>query len=187
MKKQEFIKIQLDLLKRKDITPIDKLIISLLKSIQKDNNYFYAGEPALAEMLGLSTSTLKDRIKLLIDKKIIFKSADKKYIKVRHNQRMAIVLVDKNNPYPTNNTPKVKSKKEKTKSNTNTPKEEKEFVREEISYEIFGKLLSIPKYMKEDFEKYILNRNTILKEALRKSNIIREDYLNEKIEEIKNR
>ena len=187
MKKEEFIKIQLDLLNRKDITPTEKLVIAYLKSLQSNNNYHYAGVPSLAECLGMKKDNLNKVITKLEDKKIIFKSSDKKYIQKRYNQRMAIVLVDNNNPYPTNNTPKVKSNKEKTKSNTNTPKEEKEFVREEISYKLFGKELSIPKYMKEDFEKYILNRNTILKQALRKSDVIREDYLNEKIEEIKNR
>ena len=114
---ETFIKLEKELLKRKDITSTQKLIISYLQSHQTNKLYWFAGEPKLSEELGLSLPTLKDNIKTLEKKKIIFKSEDKKHIQHRYNKRKAIVLVDKDNPYPTSN-------ELSQQSNTNIPQEE---------------------------------------------------------------
>jgi biotin operon repressor len=121
---ETFIKLNKELLKRKDITSTQKLIISFLQSYQINNNYWYSGEADLSEELGISKSTLKENIKSLEKKKIIFKSEDKNYIQHRFNQRKAIVLVDSNNPYPTDNTPNITSKELSNQNDTNIPQEE---------------------------------------------------------------
>ena len=114
---ETFIKLNKELLKRKDITSTQKLIISYLQSYQINNKYYFGGEPQLAEELGLSHPTLRDNIKALEKKKIIFKSQEDKYIQHTFQNRKCIVLVDSNNPYPTSN-------ELSQQSNTNIPQEE---------------------------------------------------------------
>ena len=133
---ENFIKLQKELLQRTDITLIHKLIISYLQSYQSNNNYYYAGIPNMAKELGLSLTAVKDNIKQLEKRGIMFKSQDKKHINATFNNRKAIVLVDDNNPIPTNNTPKKSSNNTSTKSNINTPEVKKEVVIEEEIKEV---------------------------------------------------
>ena len=121
---ETFIKLQKELLKRKDITSTDKLIISYLQSYQINNNYYFGGVPQLAQELGLKTDTLYKVIDKLEKKKIIFKSQEDKYIQHTFQNRKCIVLVDSNNPYPTDNTSNITSKELSQQSNTNIPEKE---------------------------------------------------------------
>jgi hypothetical protein len=100
---ENYIKLQKELLQRKDIKPNEKLVIAFIQSYQINNLYYFGGEPELSKELGMVLKTLKRTIKSLEEKKIIFKSQEDKYIKHTFNNRNAIILVDDNNPYPTSN------------------------------------------------------------------------------------
>ena len=126
---ENFIKLQIN----KDYTLYQNVIISYLQSFQENNKYYYAGVKELSSILNIPISSLNNSINDLIKKKVIFKSKDKKHIQHTFNNRSAIVLVDKNNPYPTNDTSNIKPNEVKTKNNTNIPQEEIKDVTDEKS------------------------------------------------------
>ena len=145
---ENFIKLQIN----KDYTLYQNVIISYLQSFQENNKYYYAGVKELSSILNIPISSLNNSINDLIKKKVIFKSKDKKYIQHTFNNRSAIVLVDKNNHYPTNDTSNIKPNEVKTKNDTNIPQEEIKVVTDEKT--------QLQKLLEDEIEKLDKERNT---------------------------
>ena len=103
-----FARISTEIMKDKSLSPLHKLILGFLDTYQNKPDgsstkmVWYNTQENLAEELGVSLKTLTDAIRVLEGKGIIFQPKkgliDKK---AQYKNRKAIILVDENNPLPT--------------------------------------------------------------------------------------
>lgn len=102
------------------LSPTEKIILGYLYTYQvkivggelkSSGKYCLDTEVNLAERLNIPTSTFKVYIKMLIDKKLIFKKKKGAVDgKPQYKNRMVIIMVDEFNPLPTPDVPKSEPK-----------------------------------------------------------------------------
>jgi DNA-binding transcriptional regulator YhcF (GntR family) len=95
-----FLKIDFKYINRKDISFLQSGILAYLSGFQNNKLYCYQSERELAEIFNSSRRTISRSIIDLINKGLIFKSNDRKYL-IPFQNRKALILVDDNNPLPT--------------------------------------------------------------------------------------
>ena len=96
---KKYIKVHYQFLERTDITAIQAMILSYLKNHQDNKKYCFKTEKQLAELFNTPYGTFRKSIKDLIDKELIFKSQDRKYL-IAYSNKKALILVDENNELP---------------------------------------------------------------------------------------
>lgn len=98
---KNFIKLNTNLLSRKDINSNGKLLIAYLNSFQSSNLICHQTKKELSEAIGIPLGTLKDLITKLKSLDIIFSTPMKSYSNKRQfKNRKAMILVDENHPLP---------------------------------------------------------------------------------------
>ena len=116
---QTFIKLSNDILRRKDITPTEKLLIAYLQSFQVNNKVCYQTEEEIAEELGMSVRTIKRTVKKLVDNNVCKKEKASLYSgKRQYKNRKAIIVITPSDTQNTLNIVNNKIKKREIKMET---------------------------------------------------------------------
>lgn len=107
---ENFTKIPTSILKDKTLNPSEKIILSYIYTFQSNGKYFYDTQSNLADEVGMDVSSVKRIISKLKERKLIF-TLKKSLIDGRkqYKNRLCTIMVDEENPYPTNDVDNVQS------------------------------------------------------------------------------